>query len=307
MKLFFLCVLALALGACASSTPQTDSVLSRSREVPEAAQVPGVPFIEQSDFYCGPSTLAMTLQWAGKTVRVDELAEQVYTPGAKGSFQADMISASRRQGMTAIPVVGLDSLLKEVAAGHPVIVFENLGLSWAPTWHYAVVFGYDLPGRKVILHSGPEASKVWDLKKFERSWKLGDYWGMVILPPGRLAASADERAHEKAAAALEQIGKYPEAELAYLAIQKKWPASLASSIGLANIAFGQKQYSKAVRFLQKATQDHPAVAMAWHNLAIAYGAANKSKEARQSAMQALQLANPDQRPAFQNNLKNWIE
>jgi hypothetical protein len=33
--------------------------------------------------------------------------------------------------------------LREVAAGNPVLVLQNLSFAWAPVWHYAVVMGYD--------------------------------------------------------------------------------------------------------------------------------------------------------------------
>lgn len=306
MKFGLLLFLALALAACASSTPQADAFLSRAHKVPESFEVPNVPFIEQTDFYCGPATLTMALQWAGKKASVDEVAKQVYTPGMKGSLQLDMISASRRNGMIAIPLEGLESLFTEVAAGHPVIVFENLGLSWAPTWHYALLFGYNLPAQQVILHSGPEAFKHWDLKVFERNWKLGDYWGLVVLPPGELAATGDEMAHARATAALEQIGKTEEAEKSYLSVLKRWPQSLPAHIGLANIAFGKKDYKSAVKWLHEASEEHPSTAVVWHNLAIAYGASKMEKEARASAQKAIELASSEERSAYLENLRDWI-
>ncbi len=165
----------------------------------------------------------MVMNWNGRNISVDDLAAQVYMPGMKGSLQADMVSASRRNSMMAIQIEGLSSLLREVSAGHPVIVFENLALTWAPQYHYAVVYGYDLDQETVLMHSGPTAGKKWDMRKFERSWMLGDYWGLVVLPPGELAASGTELAHVTAAAGLEQLSKTAEAEKSYLAILKRWP------------------------------------------------------------------------------------
>ena len=72
-------------------------------------------------------------------------------------------------------------MLTEIAAGNPVIIFENLALSWLPQWHYALALGYDLQRQEIILHSGHDANFRWDLSKFERSWMLGDYWGLVVL------------------------------------------------------------------------------------------------------------------------------
>jgi hypothetical protein len=61
-----------------------------------------------------------------------------------------MIGAARRHGRLAYLITGPDSMFEEVAAGHPVIVLQNLGLSWYPVWHYAVVVGYDQLGSAEI-------------------------------------------------------------------------------------------------------------------------------------------------------------
>ncbi len=294
---------ALALIGCASATHQTDSFFNQPRTLKPNQSVSGVPFVEQADAHCGPATLTMALRWAGRDVGVDEVAKQVFTPGMRGSFQVDMISAARRNGMMAIPIAGLDSLLKEIENGHPVIVFENLALRWIPQWHYAIVFGYDLDRQTVAMHSGPEANKQWDMRKFERSWKLGDYWALVVLPPGQLSAVADELSHVRAAATLEELKLLLEAKKAYASILVKWPESLGANIGAANIAYTHAEYSRAVEFLASATKAHPNSAIAWHNLAFAYQGTKRLKLARASAERALSLVDEDQKFQFQKSLK----
>lgn len=287
--------------ACATPARQTEALLAAPPVAQSEKRIENVPFIEQSAGHCGPATLAMAMNWAGKNITVDELAPQVFTPGMKGSFQLDMVTASRRNGFMAVPIQGMSSLVREVEAGHPVVVFENLALTWLPQWHYALVFGYDLPQQKIILHSGPEAAKRWDLSKFERSWMLGDYWGLVVLPAGQLAASAGELPHVRAASALEQLGKTNEAALSYQAILQKWPKSLGPRIGLANLAFAQKNFEEAERLLLQATADHPDAAMAWFNLSVAQNASKKTKQATKSRERALALATPEQRSLMEKN------
>lgn len=299
--------LALILVGCASATPQTERLLVNASGLPKSVAIEGVPFVAQAANHCGPATLTMAMNWAGKSVTVEEVTPMVFTPGAKGSFQADMISASRRQGLMALPLEGMNDLLKEVAAGNPVVVFENLGLTWYPQWHYAVVFGYDLQHQYVLMHSGLEANKRWDLRRFERSWKLGEYWGLVVLPPDRLSATANELSHVRAAAALEQIKKLDEAHKAYQKILERWPDSLAASIGIGNITYAKKEYAASVQVLEKASQYHPNVAVIWHNLAIAQGAANMNSAARKAALQALKLASPAEKPVYEQNLKEWFQ
>ena len=271
-------LLLLTLVGCVTPAKQTEALLKERQNLPSVALVEHVPFVNQTAGYCGPATLTMALQWAGKPAEQKDIAKQVYTPGAQGSLQTDLISASRRQGMMAIPIQGLSPLLTEISAGHPVIVFENLALPWFPQWHYAIVFGYDLNQQTVTMHSGPEQNKHWDMSKFERSWMLGDYWGLVVLPPGQLSATGSELSHVTAAAALEQIGKTEEARISYLSILKKWPHSLAALIGLGNISFAKGDYAASVEYLRQATKAHPESAEAKHNQAIAEAAANLKKK-----------------------------
>lgn len=280
----------LSLTACVSSTKQVDALARTHLDIPEKAEIAGVPFIEQKAGHCGPATLAMALEWAGKPGRLSEVTSQVYTPKSEGSFQIDMITAARRQGMMAIPVSGFRNLLNEVKSGHPVIVFENLALSWFPQWHYAIVFGYDLNNQTVLMHSGPEAFKRWDMKKFERSWKLADYWGLVILPPGNLSATATELFHSQAAAALEQIGHLEEADKAYESILKQWPKSLAALIGRANIAYSKQNSKQSEGFLNLAVEYHPNSPEAWNNLSVVQRHVGKTSLANSSQKKAESLA-----------------
>ncbi|MBS1972287.1 MAG: PA2778 family cysteine peptidase [Bdellovibrionales bacterium] len=248
-----------------------------------------MPFLQQTAGYCGPATLAMALSSQGQTTTPEEVGPLVYTPGLKGTLQEDMISAGRRQGFMTVKIQGMESLLAEVTAGHPVIVFENLALSWLPQWHYALVFGYDLNTQTVTMHSGPEAFKRWDLRRFERSWMLADYWGVVLLKPGELAASASEYEQSKAASALESLGKTTEAEKAYRAILRRWPESLVSGIGLANIAYSHGRAKEALQLLTESVRRHPESMEAWHNLSVAQASLGLGKESRQSAERAAGL------------------
>lgn len=257
------------LSGCVTPARQTDDLLKSQLAVPKQHQVQNVPFFPQTEGHCGPATLAMALKWAGQSVSPETLAPQVYTPGSKGSFQVDMISAARRQGLMAVPIEGLPSLLQEVANNHPVIVFENLSVSWLPQWHYALVFGYDLDKPEIIMHSGPEQNKHWDLRKFERSWMLGSYWGLVVIPPGQIAVSAGELTNLTSAAALEQLGNLDAAQKSYSRIEAQWPNSLGALIGLGNVAYQKKQFKESVSYLKRATDHHPDSAAAKNNLLIA--------------------------------------
>lgn len=266
-------VVAVFLSGCASSTVQVDRALSpdgqRLLDVPRSFEISNVPFIEQEVGHCGPATLTMSMQAVGVAADLSTITSQVYTPEMKGSLQADLIGATRRNGMLALPIENLDSLLREVAAGNPVIVFENLALSWFPQWHYALVYGYDLDREEVVMHSGPEKAKRWDLRKFERSWKLADYWGLVVLPPQRLSATASELSHLAAASMLEKQGHAESSYQAYVSILKRWPESLGALVGIGNYHFSKGDYAASIESLSRAVALHPKSATAKHNLEVA--------------------------------------
>ncbi|MCM2354821.1 MAG: PA2778 family cysteine peptidase [Pseudobdellovibrio sp.] len=266
-RILFLMLLTWLTG-CASNTIQTDQFFSSSNGL-KPVVTNAAPFINQEAGHCGPATLAMAIGATGNTYDLKQITDQVYSPNAKGSLQEAMIASARRQGFVAIQITGLTNLLKELESGYPVIVFENLGINWAPQWHYALITGYDLERRTLTLHSGPNPNDIIEISEFELSWKLANYWGLVILRPDELSTSADEVTHLRAAAALEKIGKYKEAKMAYLTILKRWPKSLIARIGLGNIYYNLKQYQMAVRYLQTATELYPKSKEAKTNLQIA--------------------------------------
>ncbi|MBZ5782504.1 C39 family peptidase, partial [Klebsiella aerogenes] len=58
-----------------------------------------VPFIKQKKNHCGPATMAMVLKYAGKEIPLEELNQAMMTHKLKGTFQSEMISVARRNGM----------------------------------------------------------------------------------------------------------------------------------------------------------------------------------------------------------------
>lgn len=304
MKLLTLLLAAALFTGCAGAQLQSTDLRERlaTEALPPAHTIEGVPFIEQKVAHCGPASLAMVLNYQGRLISADEIAKQTYTPGMKGSFQQDLISAARRQGYMAVPVSGFDALVKEVDQNHPVIVFENLGVSWYQQWHYAVVLGYDLAKQELTMHSGTHPDEVWGMRRFEQDWMYSDYWGLVVMKPGELSASADEMSHSRAAAALEELGLKDEALSSYAAILTRWPDSLTSAIGMANLKYASGEFKDSVRYLKHATDVHPFEASVWHNLAIAQVGAKEKSEARKSAEAAIRLAAPSEKAGYLERL-----
>ena len=260
-------IAALALAACAA--PPLD--LTPAPDAPRKALVSGVPLIEQADFHCGPAALAMALQWAGQEVTQTRIAELAFTPGARGTFQENMIGAARRRGALAVPLSGFDALTAEIAAGHPVIVFQNLGESFAPIWHYAVVTAYDLERGTVTLHSGQLSRTTMSLARFERTWAGGEGWALIVLAPGEFAASASERAVLDASAGLERVGQTDAAIAAYKAGAARWPDNWLWQFGLGNALYASGDIPGARRAYQRAIALDPTAPEPRQNLAVLDG------------------------------------
>lgn len=273
------------------------------------SEIKNVPFIDQDDYLCAPASLGMVLQYKGKDVSREELRKKLVTEKSKGTFQTNLLSEVRYQGMMGLPVESMEDLLKEIESGNPVIVFQNLGLSMAPIWHYSVVTGFNL-GRKVPMirmHSGHDQHKKIPMKEFEETWTMADSWGLIVLNPGEISRTQNELAHIRAAAGLERVNKIEEAEASYQSILKKWPGSLAALIGMGNVAYTQKNYRDALFYLEKAVSTHPDSAIAWHNLATLEGILGKVKKARLSAANAMRFAKNEEAATYEKSLKRWLQ
>ena len=166
----------LAAGCAALHRPAWPPVVET---LPQRSEIATVPFFAQEEYQCGPAAMAMALDRSGLRVTPAELTEKVYTASLHGSLQPALVAAARRLGRVAYVISTPDALFREMAAGYPVIVLQNLGLSWVPVWHYAVVIGYDIPADDVLLHSGTGGTPAHRLARVLRH--LG--------PRGRLGAA----------------------------------------------------------------------------------------------------------------------
>jgi tetratricopeptide (TPR) repeat protein len=274
------------LAGCAANTAHD---FSGNETLEASAQIKQVPFIAQEDRYCGPATLAMAITWSGTAVSQEQMASQVFTPGAEGTYRADMISAARRNGRLAIEVSTLKELFEEVSAGHPVIVFQNLGLRLYPKWHYAVVTGYDLQENVIYLHTGRQQNQPVNLTLFSRTWKRGDNWGLVVLPANELPVSGDALRILSAAAALEGIGQHEAAEQVYRAVAARWPENWLAAFGLGNALYAKAEYGEAEIAYGQALALNREAAAVWNNLAYALLHQEKTEAASSAIGQAILL------------------
>ena len=287
---FFVAV-AIWLTGCA--TPQVGQLAQHwPGDLPQQAMLQSVPFFPQEDYQCGPAALAMVLRSAGLTVTPEQLVDQVYVPGRQGSLQTELLVAARRQGLPAYALQpSVAAILREVAAGHPVLVFQNLGLSALPVWHYAVVVGYDRARNQLLLHSGRTERLEMSLFTFERTWARGDHWAMVALAVSQLPVTAQADGYAQAIAALERLHAAP-ARTAYAAALRQWPSHRVMLLGAGNTAYAMGDLVAAGAAYARAVQAHPDFADAWNNLAQVQWEQGALHDAAASVARAVALGGP---------------
>ena len=254
--------------SCAG-TPQSDHLLE---SLPVEFQKPvinnNIAFFPQEAYQCGPAALATLLNWQGIKVMPDDLKDQVYIPDRKGSLQLELLATTRRYGL--LPYIlkpELAELLNEVKLGRPVLVFQNLGVSWYPQWHYAVVIGYNLQEQKLILHTGTSESYLMSIHTFERTWLRTKRWAMIALQPGQMPSRPDQWRYIKASVGLERVNKPQLVQKAYEAGLQKWPDSKELNMGMGNNFYTQKNLKLARKYYSIVIDKYPDFAPAHNNLA----------------------------------------
>ena len=259
---------------------------------PPQREIASVPFFPQDEYQCGPAALAMVLAWSGLDVRPSELTEKVYTASLQGSLQPAMIAGARRFGRLAYAISGTEALIREIAAGHPVIVLQNLGLSWIPAWHYAVAVGYDAPRDEVMLHSGLDARQRLSMTVFQNTWARADDWGLLVLKPGELPATATEGRFVEAVLGLEKAKQPAAAVQGYRAALSRWPRNLAAMMGIGNSYYALGDLKNSEAAFRQAVESHPNEGAAFNNLADVLLRQGKKNEAMEAVLKAIALGGP---------------
>jgi len=269
------------LGGCAQMVPQTMALRDAwPVGVPRQIELESVPFFPQQIYQCGPAALATALVNSGVKITPDELVSQVYLPQREGSLQVDMLAAPRRYGIVSYQLAPrFDDLLREVAAGNPVIVLQDQGVGPFSKWHYAVVAGYDYPAGELIFRSGETRRLTLPFTVFEYTWKKGNYWAMVALPADRIPVTATETDYLAAVVAMERRGEADTAKLAYESVLKRWPGNLIASVALGNRHYVLGALEATERVLRAAYARTPDSVIVLNNLAQVLSDRGKQQEA----------------------------
>ncbi|MBT4196627.1 MAG: PA2778 family cysteine peptidase [Gammaproteobacteria bacterium] len=288
------------ISAC--TTPkQSIGLRESSPDIPVFAELTSTPFYPQREYQCGPAALATVINFSETVITPDLLIPQVFIPKLKGTLQMEMLAASRRLNRMAIEQDGkLESILKEVANGTPVLVMQNLGLKSYPFWHYAVVVGYDLDKQEIILRSGEIKRLVRSFSVFERTWQRSKFWSVVIVPPGVLPVTASAEKYSTAAIAFELSSTLKLSLLVYQKGIQRWPDNFLLQMGFGNISYALQNYAAAETAFTTAATIKPLKAEAWNNLAYALVKQGKKKMSLNAVNKAIKIDPENEK--FRNSL-----
>ncbi len=283
-------LLALLLSAC-SSAPSLPSSAADSLSPLRQLEV---PFIGQQDYYCGPAALASIAQYRGVNIDQQAVAAMSFTPGRRGSLSVEMQAASRRLGLLPYPLEpSLSALLDELDAGNPVLVLQNLGLSWWPQWHYAVALGYDLAARQLVLHSGQHALYRINFDTFYATWARADHWARVPVTAEVVPATATAVGYLRSAHAFEETGQLTKALSYYRRATEQWPQQAIAWLAQANAAYRLPDSALALHSYERALRLAPERAGLWNNYAYSLQAAGCQTLAEAAIQRAQRLAPAD--------------
>ena len=285
-------MLSIYLGGCATS-PQTRLLLDQPPDIPPRVELSEVPFFPQQKYHCGPAALASVMNYRGVEVLPDQLADLVYVPDLKGSLQVEIVAAARQFDLLPVKLNGrLESLLREVDAGNPVFLLQNLGLDLYPVWHYEILVGYDLDQRQMILRSGVHRRITREFALFEKTWQRAGHWALAVVATDSIPATASVEAYLEAVIGMEQVGRISGANVAYATALVRWPDSLLAHSGLGNTAYALGEFSAAESAYRDALALDPEKAEVWNNLAYVLARLGRHEASLEAIRRAVEL-DPD--------------
>lgn len=286
-------VAVLLLAGCGSLVPQTFQLRTDwPKGVPSQVELKKVPFYPQVEYQCGPAALAMAMNFSGSRLTPEALVDEVWLPSRKGALQLEMLATPRRHGLVSYKLAPkYPDMLREVAAGNPVVVLQDVG-TMLPQWHYAVVNGFDYETGTLFLRSGTQARQEMPFTYFERTWIPGNYWAMVVTPPDRIPATATEERWLEALLGLARGGHADATVRGYRTALARWPDSLPAAVGLANSLHARGSLDDAAKVLRAALKRHPQSVIVLNNLAQTLSDQGHHRE----ALALIRKANDPQSP-----------
>lgn len=256
----------LMVSGCTSKEPLLSTKCDTSSSI-------NVPFVAPRSDLCGSTSIEMVSSyWQSITTYTPRLSREkldarTLIPAKGGTLQMELMAAARANGLLAYTLAPtLDALIHELEKQHPVIVLLNRGYSWYPLWHYTPVTGYNKKDQTVLMHFSNRPNEPMNIATFKRLWKRSGNWGVVLLPPGYLPASASSKAFLRSVYDLEKTGMRDNAIIAYKSALQRWPNDIDILFALANAYYHSNKFTAAEKYYRKLLSIEPLYPLALNNL-----------------------------------------
>lgn len=170
-------------GGCAGSIDSSVLKQDIAKNPSKGHYINDVPFVAQEDFFCGPASLAMVLNFYGMKITQEEIAKEIYLKKLKGALNIDLLMYARQKGFQARYYSGsIDDLKANISNDAPLILLLNLGYEIYPVYHYIVAAGFHDEKNFIIAHSGKERDKTFSYKELLKAWEKTSFGTLLITP-----------------------------------------------------------------------------------------------------------------------------
>jgi hypothetical protein len=172
-RLFFFLSAFVFLSACAAAPPPKESAPPK--------RIAGVPFFPQEAYQCGPASLAGVLNYWGIAAAPEEIARAIYSPGARGTLDMDLVFYGEKRGLKAAQYSGTgDDLKRNIEALVPLVVLVDEGILVYQKHHFMIVVGFSDEG--IFAHSGREKERFYPWAGFLKTWEKTKNWTLRLTP-----------------------------------------------------------------------------------------------------------------------------
>lgn len=204
--LFTLCI---SLAGCGGPTALQQSL----RQMPERVELTGVPAFPERAYFGAPSALSSLLVYQGVDTSPGAVSKQLKLPQQEAQLEQNIQAQVNANGLLVYPLQpNLADLLKQVAAGYPVMLRFNEGLGWINMPLYALLIGYDRQNQTLLLRAGNSRRWETSFSSFESSWASSGSWAVLALAPLQLPAEVDSQRWLQAADELQRAGQLAAAD-----------------------------------------------------------------------------------------------
>jgi len=229
---------------------------------------------------CGPSVLNMAVEAHKPGIAYSVFKRMTYREELNGTLKSDIIGAARRLGLAPYRVPSMSQMLTLVEHGQPVIVFQNLGVSWLPAWHYSLLVGYRADRNAVYLHTGKEPYQELGFSRFHATWRRGGKWSYVVVPAGVIPEHVPFAEALDNAVVFENLGQKDVALAIYTGMAGRWPERFEPHLGLASLHYQSGNLRPAIAEMRLALDRNPNHPDLIANLALLYEESGQPTQAK---------------------------